>query len=233
MPTAKSFQQLKMLSKPYEKNGKMYVKVQGKTKEREVRWYSDTEYKKLYPTEAIEEDSSYLKEALGFNKEYITLYKNSDESNDYFRRTAACRYHTYWGWYTPSTEEIPNTLPTNVTPVKLYWKDISNKDKIKTEAKVRKAVEEKIYGEPSEVFVGNVGERKNFTLTLIKAIPLTSDYGDSNLYTFEDVDGVQYIWNTSSVNLTLGTQYDLKATIKDYRVYQGIMQVVITRGKLC
>lgn len=233
MPTAKSFQQLDVVSEPYEKNGKMYIKVQGKTKVREVRWYTDAEYKKMYPTEAVEVDSNYLKKALGFDKGYIILYRNSDENNDYFRRAATCRYHTYWGWYTPSTEEIPATLPTDITPVKLYWEDISDNDKIKTEPAMRAVVEEKIYGEPSEVFVGNVGDRKEFELTVTKIIPLTSDYGESNLYTFEDKDGVQYIWNTASVTLEEGVQYKLKATIKDYKVFQGVMQVVITRGKLC
>ena len=50
MPVAPSFQNFTRLSEPFFKNGKTYIKVKNPSTgtEREVRWYSDSEYAKAY-----------------------------------------------------------------------------------------------------------------------------------------------------------------------------------------
>ena len=51
---AKSFQSLRQIGEPYTKNGRQYVKVEKKSGgEREVRWYTEAEYAKMYPDEKI------------------------------------------------------------------------------------------------------------------------------------------------------------------------------------
>jgi hypothetical protein len=49
---AKSYQGLKELSEPFEKNGKMYITIETKSGlSKMVRWYSEREYAKMYPDE--------------------------------------------------------------------------------------------------------------------------------------------------------------------------------------
>ena len=78
MAVAKSFQSMKQITEPYLVSGRMYVKVQNpKTgAERQVRWYTDAEYAKMYPDEAKPAESKILrtqKSVLGFDKGYITI----------------------------------------------------------------------------------------------------------------------------------------------------------------
>lgn len=86
MAVAKSYQALTQIGEPYELNGKMYVKVQAKSGAKQVRWYTDREYAKMYP-----EDKSVLtsfgedkkkspywrsqKDVLGFEEGFIWIFK--------------------------------------------------------------------------------------------------------------------------------------------------------------
>ena len=83
MAVEKSFKNFEMLSEPFEQNNKMYVIVRNpKTQhERTVRWYTDSEYAKLYPEEkSITQGLKNLKNCLGFNKGYIKSTKRQKEN---------------------------------------------------------------------------------------------------------------------------------------------------------
>ena len=136
-----------MLStEPYEVSGRLYVRVRHpKTRnERQVRWYSDKEYAKLYPEIPVvnEVESIYTrpqKDVLGFEKGYITIFKGDTYAVvDWFRERPECRFHTYWGWYVISTEEVP-TLPAGIEAVQLRWEDVSyeGEDALKSESAVK------------------------------------------------------------------------------------------------
>ena len=57
------------------------------------------------------------------------------------------------------------------------------------------------------------------------------------MYIFEDVDGNVCIWRTTT---TIGggddedfcDEFEIKATIKDHREYNGVKQTIITRGSV-
>lgn len=119
MPTAKSYQSLKTIGDIYEKNKRKYIKVLTKTGiEKEVRWYSDAEYARMYPeTRKIFKSQ---KEVLGFEKGYITLLRSSDE--DWLRFSPA-RLTRWWGWYIPSNEDLPRDLPKDIITKILTWED--------------------------------------------------------------------------------------------------------------
>ena len=77
---APSFQGFEFLTEPYSANGKMYIRVRNpKTgTERQVRWYDNAEFRKLYPSVKVEIKDKYYrsrKEVLGFDKGYITIFK--------------------------------------------------------------------------------------------------------------------------------------------------------------
>jgi hypothetical protein len=53
MPVAKSFQKYTLIGEPYKKNGRQYIVIRyADGHDREVRWYTDAEYAKLYPAES-------------------------------------------------------------------------------------------------------------------------------------------------------------------------------------
>ena len=142
MAVAKSYQELEIVGDVFVSSGRQYVNVKlksGKTKA--VRWYTDSEYRKMYP-EAVAVDRSAdpyykpQKEVLGFTKGYITIFKGDTYSElDWFRASIA-RYARWWGWYIISTEEIPEDLPEpesvedGIEMIDVAWPESMAKNKI-------------------------------------------------------------------------------------------------------
>lgn len=131
MSVAPSFKDFEMLSEPYAVNGKMYIRVRNpKTgTERQVRWYNDVEFRKLYPNVKVKvkvEDKYYRprKEVLGFNEGYITLASGNEE---YLARSSA-RFHVLWGWYFISSEPLPDDIPKDVKLRRLDWESVGLND---------------------------------------------------------------------------------------------------------
>lgn len=235
MPVAKSFQNKTIIGEPYMVSGRMYVKTltdPNTQATRQVRWYTQAEYNRMYPndTPAIE-DKYYksLKEVLGFNNGYITIFKGDTYGSlDWFRESIA-RYHKIFGWYIISTEELPSDIPASVTPVRLYWEDIAiNDTTLKNEDSIKAAVESLIYEPSCSRFVGEIGQRLTLTLTVKRAIELTTGYG-GNLYVMEDIGDNVYTWATSSRTLIVGNTYTFRGTVKDHVTYRNTQQTVLTR----
>ena len=79
---AKSFQKMEVISEPYNENGRAYVIVKNKDtgKTRAVRWYTESEYAKLYPEETVSAAKGTPglkthKEALGFDKAILLFLR--------------------------------------------------------------------------------------------------------------------------------------------------------------
>lgn len=232
MPVAKTFQTLKQLTEPYEKNHRKYVKVLTKSgTEREVRWYSQTEYEAMYPDEeAPIERIRSVKDVLGFTDGFITIFKGDIEPVEFwFEEQEACRYHVLWGWYVISTEEAP-TPPAGVTAVRLSWESVSQSDgTLKPPAAITEAVEGLINDPSPSRWQGSVGERIDRTLTVIKIFPIDGYFGSSNFYLFQDADENKYCWTTAAKQLELGTTYEVRGTVKEHQKYKSEQQTVLTR----
>ena len=237
MPVAKSFQSFEMLTEPYIISGKKYIKVRNpKTgTERQVRWYSDAEFAKLYPEmkPMVQAQNAFYKpqkEVLGFTKGYITIFKGDTYAHiDWFRESIA-RYARWWGWYIISTEKIPDDLPNGIEPIQLPWEVVGNDDgKLKPESIVEKAVEELLYDAGTSEFVGEIGERIELTLTVISAIKIENNYGHSTMHIMEDDCGNVYVWTTAAKNWPEGSVKTIRGTIKNHRTYKNTKQNVLTR----
>lgn len=235
MPVAKSFQSFEMLTEPYIVSGKQYIKVRNpKTgTERQVRWYSASEYAKLYPEmkPIIQSQDAFYKpqkEALGFTKGYITIFKGDTHAYiDWFRASIA-RYARWWGWYIISTEEIPADLPDGLEPIQLPWDIVGNDDgKLKPESVVQKAVEAIIYDAGTSEFMGEIGERVELTLTVTRAIEIENNYGHSMMHIMEDDCGNVYVWTTAAKSWPEGAVKNVRGTIKDHRTYKNTKQTVL------
>lgn len=233
---AKSYAELEQLGEPFSANGKMYVNVRMKSgATKSVRWYNEKEYARMYPEAKRETADPYFKtqrEIFGFMPSgYITIFKaGMDEEDPYLKYNKKTRYCRFWGWYLICTEPIPEDLPSEHTPLRLYWKDVGGTDgELYPEDKVFNAVEQVRHPTVEGRFIGSVGERLDLTLTVDKAIPLESCYGHSTMHVMTDIEGNTFIWITGAKNWAVGSMHTLRGTIKEQRIYNGVAQNVLTR----
>lgn len=235
MPVAKTFQSYEFISEPFSVGNKQYIKVRHpKTKNsRQVRWYTEQEFRKLYPEEEIK-DPYYKsqKETLGFSKGYITLLTgDGDKYMDWMREVGA-KYTRWWGWYIKSEDEIPAVIPSDLTLVTLPWEKVGTDDKIfNNENLIIQNVEKLTCGNHDSVsdFQGVVGERVILTLTVTKVKKNNSYYGTQTEHFFVDDYGNQYVWNTNAKSWEEGDTKVIKATVKSHEVVNGINSTIIFR----
>ena len=229
---AKSYQKLKQACDPYVKsNGRMYVKVIGTNgKEKEVRWYSEDEYAKMYPADVIETDPfKNQKDILGFQKGYITIFKGDQEKyEDWFNRSIA-RYCRFWGWYIVSEDVVPFDLPHDIEPIELSWDLVGIGTKLRDEEDVRTAINSLLYGAHPSTFQGCIGDRLDMTITVIKAEKHENRYGNTYFHTFEDKCGNHYMWNTGAKFWECGSVKHIRGSVKEHRVINNIQTTVLTR----
>ena len=238
MPVAKSYAGLEILCEPYTLDkGRQYVKVRTKSgASKQVRWYSDKEYAKMYPAETRSTESATeiirpLKEVLGFKEGYITIFKGDTYNYlEWFRRSTA-RFARYWGWYFVSDEPMPAEYPYELEPVHLRWEDVSTPDgnALLPEDQVKAIVDSIIYEPGDGEFIGEVGERLEIYAYLKRVIELENGFGVSWMHIWEDDLGNEYTWTTSSKRLEDDKEYHFKGTVKKHTIYRNRKQNVLTR----
>lgn len=235
MPVAKTYESWEVLEGPYAKNNRNYMKVKSPTGVvKEVRFYSCSEYYRMYPSK---KKAVPQREVLGFGDAgYITIYLgNTYENLSWFKAEPECRYHKIWGWYTPSDKELPEDIPEGISTARLEWeKVVDGNGTTVNETKAQDAVNEIKYANVESVseYVGEIGSREEFTLTVKKAIAIYGAYGTSTMHIMEDEDGNVFVWTTAAKDLEEGATYVLKGTIKDHKEYRGVKQTVLTRCKI-
>ena len=233
---AKSYQNLEVVGDVFTTKGRQYVQVRTKTGAlKNVRWYTEKEYARMYPDEVKSADEASVviktqKEVLGFENGYITIFKgNTYEDKEYFKLNSA-RYNRFWGWYFISTEPIPDDIPDDVEAVRLDWELVGNENgTLKTEREVVEAVENLIYEEDVSEYQGEVGDKIEVFVTVEKAIALDGYYGPSTMHIMRDDDGNCYVWTTSAKSWDAGSEHFIAGTIKELKQYKGTKQTVLTR----
>lgn len=138
---AKSYEGLPVVEEEYTKNGRTYCKVRTtKGIAKEVRTYTQEEWNKLYGAITPKKSAGTVvcdqKHLLGFDKDYITIFKGAVAANEPFFEKSNARFHVAWGWYVVSTEEVPE-LPDKVYAIKLPWEMVAANDN-----KMLKSIEE-------------------------------------------------------------------------------------------
>lgn len=99
----------------------------------------------------------------------------------------------------------------------------------------KEEAERKAKAEKSSYF-GNVGDKVDgLEVTFKNEFFYETQFGGMCIYIFEDADGHQFKWNTSSgfgTSLEKEEVITIKGTIKEHSEYNGIKQTVLTRCKL-
>ena len=163
---APSFQKFEFIGDVYVSAGKKYIQAKNpKTGTiRQVRWYEDAEYAKLYPEKAQEQGINQLpthRQALGFRDAgFITIFKGGMNEDDAWFRRSNARYARWWGWYFRSLDEVPADLPAGVVPIRLEWDTIGDANgNLLPEEQVQRVIDSLIYDESLAEWIGKVGEQ--------------------------------------------------------------------------
>ncbi len=234
---AKSYQKMTLVNEPYEKtNGKMYIKVliESTGKVKEVRWYDEDEYYKMYPEDKPVSPFGEQRKLLGFDEGYITIFKGyTDEHEEWFSRSIA-RYCVLWGWYIVSTEIVPCDLPVGIEPVRLDWEKVGHKSgALKDNAEVETIINSLLYSVHPSTFQGSIGDRLEVTLTVIKNVQQEKFFGSKSakntIHTFEDSCGNHYLWDTGAKNWAEGSVKKIRGTVKEHKIINNVQTTVLTR----
>lgn len=231
---APSYQKYNTIGDPYYINKRQYIVIDmGHGKTKSVRYYTEAEYNRLYPPVKIIQPAKSRRDTLGFGEAgYIWVFKGETYENLDWFHSSPCRYTRVWGWYLPSNIDMPDPLPANVEPFKLYWDEVSFNGDLIPEDQLKMIVDSKLYDEGTSVWVGKVGDRVEFTGTCATAIESNTMYGISHFYVFNGDDGNIYTWSTTARTLEDGKRYEIRGTIKDLITYKAQKQNVLTRCKV-
>lgn len=232
---AKSYQSLKQLSEPFEKNGKMYVELEMKSGlSKAVRWYSEREYAKMYPDEKEFEITCNHKLPLGFHKGYITIFKGVKKEHEDWFCESICRFATLWGWYVVSNDEVPKDLPSGVQPVRLDWDKVGDKtgtlyDNVTVQRTVLALTANKITPKFNSTHQGSIGDRLDLKIEVIEKTTEETKYGKCHTYILKDTKDNLYRWKTSAKDWDEGITKLIRGTVKDFDEYNGEAITILTR----
>ena len=242
---AKSYQEWEKLTDVYESNGRMYIKLRTpKGAEKEVRAYSETEYRRLYkespcgngasPSVEIKAPSGpVVKNILGFQEGYIYIFKGNLEAAEYwFEKTPEARFHVIFGWYVASTDSIPFDIPSCIQSVQLPWEKVGNADgTLLPKGVIEAAVNDLRYETAPSQFVGTIGERLTLELYyLSNKIHTGNQYGPQYEYRFQDKDANVFVWTTGVAKTwEVGDLIKCKAGVKSHDTVHGHRITTLTR----
>lgn len=239
MAVAKSYQNMEIMHEPFQRNGRMYVEVKtSKGTIKQVRWYSQSEYAKMYPEDKTDKtkDPYYKpqKYVLGFDKGYITIFRGVKEEHEEWFKQSICRFARWWGWYVISTEEVPKDLPEGVEPVRLYWEPMDNGNEwLKEEKEVIKYVQSVLFKKTNSKIQGNVGDRLERTIKVIDRIEQETKWGTNVIHIMKDAKDNLYSWKTSAKNWKVNYSTTIRGTVKGSTIYKNSECTELTRCMEC
>ncbi len=117
------------------------------------------------------------------------------------------------------------------------WGNLSDKQidwvlKLADEVRVDKIKEARKAQAARSNHVGSIGERKEFTATVVFTKDFETDFGISTLTIMEDAEGNVLKWFGAGFGEEKGATLKFKATVKKHDEREGVKQTCITRAKL-
>ena len=238
MAVAKTYEHMTIQGEPFQENGRMYVNVLAPKGLKKVRWYTETEYKRMYPNEVIEHNimDFNARHVFGFgDKGYITIYKGqnveewaeNDRTNIWFNLT--------FGYYTPSKFESPKVL-MDIEPIKLYWADVvDHDDRMKPHDEVKKYVDQLLH--PHQIstseYQGTENEWLQKLVTVKEKKTKENHFGTKHTYTLIDNDNNLYIWETGAKDYSCNTTISLKMKVKAHQEINNEKVTIVWYCKEC
>ena len=238
MAVAKTYAKMELSGEPFKENGRMYVYVIAPKGQKKVRWYSDAEYRKMYPEAAIEHNimDFNAKHAFGFEETgYITLYRganveewaNEDRTNIYYNCT--------FGFYTPGRLDSPHLIE-GIEPIKLMWEEVmDHDDRMKPHEEVTKYVRSLLVLDSNSTsqYQGAENEWLQKEVVVRNKKSRDSHYGTKHTYTLADAEGNMYVWETGANDYDCTQAVSLKMKVKEHKEIDGIPTTIVWYCKEC
>lgn len=220
MPVAKTYATFAIDGEPFQENGRAYVNIITPKGLKKVRWYTDTEYKRMYPDAVIENDimNFNARHAFGFDeKGYILIYKGKNVEEWAETDRTNIWHNLTFGYYTPSKFDCPK-LANGIEAIQLKWEDVmAHDDRMKPHEEVQRIVAAMLNDESASAFQGEVNEWLQKTVTIREKKSKDSHFGTKHTYTLEDSDGNTYIWETGAKDYPLAKTISLKMKVKEHK----------------
>ena len=232
MAVAKTYAKMAISGEPFMENKRMYVYIVSPKGLKKVRWYSDTEYRRMYPNEVVENDIMCFnaRSAFGFGDlGFITIYKGNMAS---LEECAEAHHNSFrrnltFGYYTPSRLDICD-LPGDVIPIKLNWSDVmDHDDRMKPHEEVQKIVSNILYGEYTSTYQGAINEWLQKELKVANKKSSETHFGTKHTYNFVDAEGNTYVWETGAKDYACDTTVSLKMKVKEHKEINGEKVTVV------
>lgn len=232
MAVAKTYAKMELSGEPFKENGRMYIYVIAPKGQKKVRWYSDAEYRKMYPEAVIEHSimDFNAKHAFGFEETgYITIYKGKDVEGWANEDRTNIRYNCTFGFYTPGRLELPH-LTNGIEAVKLMWEEVMDHDnKMKPHEEVTKYVRSLLVleGNGTSEYQGTENEWLQKEITVRDKKSKDSRFGTKHTYSLVDAEGNTYVWETGAKDYASGKAVSLKMKVKEHKEIDGEKVTVV------
>ena len=180
----------------------------------------------------------------GFNEEGFTwcitgdTYSIKDELKE-----MGGKFQYGLGWHFAEEKNIEGHETVMVSIDEVGSKNICNEyslNEIREIKEVLKSKHQKTDEEEKSEYIGEVGEKINTEVELVKRSAYTvssySGYGTDivHVYTFKDENGNQIVWKTGSYpEIEEGKSYTLTGKVKEHKEYKGIKQTYMKNCKFC
>ena len=230
MAVAKTYAKMEISGDPFMENGRMYVNVHAPKGLKKVRWYSDAEYRRMYPDAVVEHNimDFNAKHVFGFEETgYIIIYKGTDVEGWANEDRTNIYYNCTFGFYTPGRLESPHLID-GIEPIRLMWEEVMDyNDRMKPHEVVQKIVAAKLGATSNSVYQGNVNEWLQKTVTVKEKKSNETHFGTTHSYVLEDSDGNSYIWETGAKDFACAETISLKMKVKEHKEVNGIPTTIV------
>ena len=230
MAVAKSYEKMALSGDPFVENGKMYVNVIAPKGLKKVRWYSDAEYKRMYPDAVIIHNvmDFNAKHVFGFEETgYITIYKGKDVERWAENDRTNIWYNLTFGYFTPGRLALPRLID-GIKPIQLKWEEVmDHDDRMKPHAEVQKIVAAKLGTLSKSAYQGVVNEWLQKKLTVREKKSNETHFGTKHTYMLEDSEGNLYIWETGAKDFASGQAVSLKMKVKAHEEINGVPTTIV------
>jgi len=236
MAVAKTYANMEICGDPFMENKRMYVNVKAPKGLKKVRWYTDAEYRRMYPNEIEVHDTMNFnaKHVFGFEETgYITIYKGMHADEWANKDRTNLRFNLTFGYYTPGRLELPH-LDKNIEPIRLMWEEVmDHDDRMKPHEVVQKIVAEKLGILSKSQYQGVKNEWLQKTVKVAKKTSQESHFGTKHTYNLEDSEGNTFVWETGAKDYPLAKTVSLKMKVKEHKEVNGKKVTVVWYCKEC
>ena len=223
MPVAKTYATFAIDGEPFQESGRAYVNVITPKGLKKVRWYSDAEYRRMYPNTVVHNVMDFnAKHVFGFEETgYITIYKGKNVEEWANDDRTNIRYNCSFGFYTPGRLELPHII-NGIEPIKLMWEEVmDHDDRMKPHTEVQKIVAAKLGTLSNSAYQGVINEWLQKTIVVKEKKSNETHFGTKHTYMLEDSDGNLYIWETGAKDYPVAQTISLKMKVKEHKEVNG------------